>query len=115
MRLALQSLLLAAADYGHERLLSLCAVLTLAAVLTPLLILYGVKFGVVQTLTDRLQNDPRTLEISPVGSGHFTPDYLAQLRQHPSVAFVLPRTRSISPKVATQVSGCMDSAISRSI
>ena len=99
MRLALQSLRLAAADYCHERLLSLCAVLTLAAVLTPLLILYGVKFGVVQTLTDRLQNDPRTLEISPVGSGHFTPDYLAQLRQHPSVAFVLPRTRSIAATI----------------
>lgn len=67
MRLALQSLRLAVADYCHERLLSLCAVLTLAAVLTPLLILYGVKFGVVQTLTDRLRNEPRTLEISPVG------------------------------------------------
>lgn len=99
MRLALQSLRLAAADYCHERLLSLCAVLTLAAVLTPLLILYGVKFGVVQTLTDRLQNDPRTLEISPVGSGRFTPDYLAQLRQHPSVAFVLPRTRAIAATI----------------
>lgn len=99
MRLALQSLRLAAADYVHERLLSLCAVLALAAVLTPLLILYGVKFGVVQTLTDRLQNDPRTLEISPVGSGHYTPDYLEQLRQHPSVAFVLPRTRSLAATV----------------
>lgn len=99
MRLALQSLRLAAADYCHERLLSLCAVLTLAAVLTPLLILYGVKFGVVQTLTDRLRNDPRTLEISPVGSGRFTPDYLAQLRQHPSVAFVLPRTRAIAATI----------------
>ncbi|WP_297262567.1 FtsX-like permease family protein [uncultured Desulfovibrio sp.] len=99
MRLALQSLRLAAADYCHERLLSLCAVLTLTAVLTPLLILYGVKFGVVQTLTDRLQHDPRTLEISPVGSGRFTPDYLAQLRQHPSAAFVLPRTRAIAATI----------------
>ena len=99
MRLALQSLRLAAADYIHERLLSLCAVLALAAVLTPLLILYGVKFGVVQTLTDRLQHNPRTLEISPVGSGHYTPEYLEQLRQHPSVAFVLPRTRSLAATV----------------
>lgn len=99
MRLALQSLRLAVADYRHERLLSLCAVLTLAAVLTPLLILYGVKFGVVQTLTDRLRNEPRTLEISPVGSGHFDADYLARLREHPSVAFVLPRTRAIAATI----------------
>ena len=38
-------------DYLHERLLSACAVLGLAAVLAPLLILFGVKFGVVETLT----------------------------------------------------------------
>ena len=47
---------LACRDYLREALLSACAVLGLAAVLTPLLVLYGVKFGVVQTLTDRLQH-----------------------------------------------------------
>jgi len=87
---------LACKDYGHEFLLSACAVLGLAAVLTPLLVLYGVKFGVVQTLTERLRNDPRNLEISPVISGRYTPEYLAKLAAHPDVAFVLPRTRSIA-------------------
>ena len=87
---------LACKDYWHEFLLSACAVLGLAAVLTPLMVLYGVKFGVVQTLTERLRNDPRNLEISPVVSGRYTPEYLAQLAAHPDVAFVLPRTRSIA-------------------
>ena len=87
---------LACKDYWHEFLLSACAVLGLAAVLTPLLVLYGVKFGVVQTLTERLRNDPRNLEISPVISGRYTPEYLARLAAHPDVAFVLPRTRSIA-------------------
>ena len=87
---------LACKDYWHEFLLSACAVLGLAALLTPLLVLYGVKFGVVQTLTERLRNDPRNLEISPVISGRYTPEYLAKLAAHPDVAFVLPRTRSIA-------------------
>ena len=87
---------LACKDYWHEFLLSACAVLGLAAVLTPLLVLYGVKFGVVQTLTERLRTDPRNLEISPVISGRYTPEYLAKLAAHPDVAFVLPRTRSIA-------------------
>ena len=87
---------LACKDYWHELLLSVCAVLGLAAVLTPLLVLYGIKFGVVQTLTERLRNDPRNLEISPIMSGKYTPEYLAQLAAHPDVAFVLPRTRSIA-------------------
>ena len=96
MRLALQIIRLALGDYLHERLLSLCAVLALAAVLTPLLILFGVKYGVVSTLTERLERAPQTLEISPVGSGHYTRDYLEQLSRHPAVAFVLPRTRAIA-------------------
>ena len=96
MRTVTRACLLALRDYAHEGLLSACSVLGLAAVLTPLLVLYGVKFGVVQTLTDRLLEDPRTLEISPVTSGHYTPDYLARLAAHPDVSFVLPRTRSIA-------------------
>ncbi|WP_165176716.1 FtsX-like permease family protein [Desulfovibrio sp. ZJ369] len=95
-RTRLQACRLALRDYAHEGLLSACAVLGLAAVLTPLLVLYGVKFGVVQTLTERLREDPATLEISPVTSGRYTAEYLANLAAHPDVAFVLPRTRAIA-------------------
>lgn len=94
--LMLQACGLACKDYMDEKLLSLCNILALAAVLTPLLVLYGVKFGVIQTLSDRLTNNPQNLEISPVGSGQFTQDYLQQLRAMPQVAFVLPRTRALS-------------------
>lgn len=87
---------IACRDYLHERLLSACAVLGLVAALSPLLILYGVKYGLVQTLTERLLQDPRNLEITPVSSGKFAADYLARLQAHPDVIFVVPRTRSIS-------------------
>jgi putative ABC transport system permease protein len=83
-------------DYLHERLLSVCAILGLAAILCPLLVLYGVKYGIVHTLMERLSHDPRNLEISPITSGRFTADYFAQLAKHPDVAFVIPRTRSIA-------------------
>ncbi|RHH22931.1 ABC transporter permease [Desulfovibrio sp. AM18-2] len=87
---------LACRDYLREALLSACAVLGLAAVLTPLLVLYGVKFGVVQTLTDRLQHDPRNLEVSPVSSGRFTLQDVEKFAARPDVAFALPRTRAIA-------------------
>ena len=86
-------------DYLHERLLSACAVLGLAAVLAPLLILFGVKFGVVETLTERLRNDPATLEISPVGSGHFSAADMDRWRDDGRVAFVMPRTRTLAATV----------------
>lgn len=99
MGLRLRAAELACADYRREGLLSACAVLGLAAVLAPLLILYGVKFGVVETLTARLLHNPATLEISPVGSGRYTADYVASLGRHPAVAFALPRTRAIAATI----------------
>jgi putative ABC transport system permease protein len=61
-----------------------------------LLVLYGVKYGVVATMTERMLNDPKNLEISPVSSGHFGQDFFAEMQKHPDVAFILPRTRAIA-------------------
>ena len=87
------------ADYFHERLLSTCAILGLAAVLAPLLVIFGVKNGIVSTLTERLVKDPRNLEVSPVGSGHFEPEWFDKMMRLPEVAFVIPQTRSIAASI----------------
>ena len=102
LRLLLRAARLACKDYWHERLLSLCAVLGLAAIVTPLLVLYGVKFGVVETLRQRLLQDPLNLEISPTSSGRYTAAWLAEVDRRPDVAFVLPRTRSIAATIYLQ-------------
>lgn len=94
MRMLLQAVRLAILDCAKERLMTVCAVLGMAAVLAPLLILYGVKFGVVRALTDRLAGDPATMEIIPAGSGSYTAEYVAKLAAHPDVAFALPATRA---------------------
>ena len=87
---------LALRDYLHERLLSACAVMGLAAVLAPLLVLFGVKSGIINTLSDRLIQDPRNREIAPVGSGRYGADWFSAMRDRPEVAFVIPQTRSIA-------------------
>lgn len=83
-------------DYIHEWRLSLCAVLALAAVLAPLLVLLGLKHGVVSTLIERLAKEPRNRELLPVGSQRFTLNWFDALRRRPEVAFVIPRTRQIA-------------------
>lgn len=83
-------------DYFYERLLSACAIMGLAAVLAPLLVLFGVKSGIINTMSDRLIQDPRNREISPVGSGRYGADWFSAMRDHPNVAFVIPQTRSIA-------------------
>jgi len=83
-------------DYSHERLLSACTILGLAAVLAPLLVLFGVKSGIINTMVDRLVQDPRNLEISPVGSGRYDQDWFAAAGKRAGVAFIIPQTRSIA-------------------
>jgi len=87
---------LSLSDYFHERLLSACAVLGLAAVLAPLLVLFGVKSGIINTMADRLIEDPRNREISSVGSGHYGAGWFSKMANRPDVAFVIPQTRSIA-------------------
>jgi len=87
---------LALRDYLHERLLSACAVMGLAAVLAPLLVLFGVKSGIINTMSDRLIQDPRNREISAVGSGRYGMDWFSAMRDRHDVAFVIPQTRSIA-------------------
>ncbi|MGH8355764.1 MAG: FtsX-like permease family protein [Pseudomonas sp.] len=95
MRLALMAQL-AWHDYRADGRLSACAVLALVAVLAPLLVLFGLKFGLVTTLTERLERDPAVREIVPLGGGRFSAQAIAELAARPEVAFIVPRTRQIA-------------------
>jgi putative ABC transport system permease protein len=95
MRL-LKTLRLATRDYVHEWQMSSCFVLALAAVLGPMLVLFGLKFGIVGGMLDQLIQNPENREIRPVGSGRFERDWFEQMRHRPDVAFIVPRTRSIA-------------------
>ncbi|MBV9834506.1 MAG: hypothetical protein JO055_08885, partial [Alphaproteobacteria bacterium] len=90
---------LALADATHEWRSTLCLVLALAAVLAPLLILFGLRYGVVQTLADRMTRDPRNLEIVPIGAGRFDAAFFEKVASWPDVAFMIPKTRSISATI----------------
>ena len=96
MRSLTQAFVLAMRDYRHEALLSACSVLGLAAVLAPLMVLLGVHHGIISAMTERLLSDPRTLEVTPVGSGKYGPEWFAELAALPETSFVIPQTRSIA-------------------
>lgn len=83
-------------DYRNDGWLSACSVLALVAVIAPLLVLFGLKFGLVSSLTERLETDPASREIIPLGGGRFSSAFIAQLGERSDVAFALPRTRQIA-------------------
>lgn len=92
---------LAARDWWHERLLSLCAVLALASMLAPLLVLHGVRVGLVDSLRANLLQDPTALIILPVGSGTagYTGAQLEQWNARPEVRFAIARTRDVAAEM----------------
>lgn len=84
---------LAMRDLLHQRLASLVLVLALASVLTPLLVLFGLKFGVVDNLVRELVEDPRNREIRLIGHGRFDRNWFAHMAAREEINFVAPRTR----------------------
>lgn len=87
---------LALADLKHEWVLTVCLILAVAAVLSPLLLLFGLKYGTIETLRQRLVHDPKNREIRPLASSTFNRDWFDEMRSRPDVGFVVPLTRQIS-------------------
>jgi putative ABC transport system permease protein len=90
---------LATRDYAHEWRMSSCFILALAAVLGPMLVLFGLKFGIVGGMFQQLVENPDNREIRPAGSGSYQPQWIDNLRQRSDVAFILPRTRSLASTI----------------
>ncbi len=87
---------LSRSDLANEWILTLCLVMAIAAVLSPLMILFGLKYGTIQTLRHRLVQDPRNREIRPMVSKSFNREWFEQMRGRTDVAFIVPTTRQIS-------------------
>ena len=96
MRHARLAVHLAIADLVAERVLALCSVVALAAVLAPLLILAGLRAGVVQGLREVLLEDPRVREVTTAANRSFDAALLARLAARPDVLFLAPRTRTLA-------------------
>ncbi len=91
--------LLAWKDLGHEWILSLCLVMAVTAVLGPIFILFGLKFGSMELLRNRLIEDPRNREVRPTASAHYEKQWFTETAARPDVSFVIPMTRQISTAV----------------
>jgi putative ABC transport system permease protein len=83
-------------DLLHERRLTICSVAALAAVLTPLILLFGLKNGLVEGLRTELIENPRTRTIVNSSNRTYDDAFLARLAARPDVAFLAPRLRTLN-------------------
>jgi putative ABC transport system permease protein len=93
---------LALSDLRHERVLFLCSALGCAAVLAPLIVLFGLREGVVAGLRAELLEDPRAREVVSIVNRTIDPAVLARLAADPRVAFLVPRTRALSATIVLE-------------
>ena len=93
---------LALKDLWHDRKISLCVAASLVAVIAPLLLLFGLKHGVVNQLQQQLLQDPRNLEVRMTGSGAYNPEWVDKLRQRAEVGFAIGLTRSLNAQADLQ-------------
>jgi len=81
---------LAILDLWHEWILTLCMVLAIASILTPLLVLLGLKYGTIQTMHERLMEDPVNREIRPARTLRLSSQWFTQFKQRDDIEFVIP-------------------------
>ncbi|MFD2265039.1 ABC transporter permease [Lacibacterium aquatile] len=101
MRRLAQLFRLTLADVRHDRIAVSCQALALAAVLVPLMVLLGLRSGVIGTLIERMDSDPAMRLILPevTGNSRFDDAWFTTWRARPDVAFALPNTRAIAGQV----------------
>ncbi len=87
---------LAWADLRFDWRISFCMVASMVAVVAPLLLLFGLKHGVVTQLQQELLQDPRNLEVKMLTSGSYDQAWLDTLRQTPGVGYAIGMTRSLN-------------------
>ncbi|MGK0398338.1 MAG: putative ABC transport system permease protein [Gammaproteobacteria bacterium] len=86
-------------DYSHEWRMSGCFVFALASVLAPMMILFGLKFGIVSSMISGLVDNPVNREIRPISSGHYSEQWVEQFRLRPEVEFIIPKTRALAATI----------------
>lgn len=90
---------LAARDCLHDRRLFVCFAAAFAAVLAPLLVVYGLKYGIIDHLINSLVENPENRLIVPNGNRNVDSAWFQRMAARPDVAFVIPRTRTLAATV----------------
>lgn len=93
---------LALADLWAERTLAICNVLALASVLAPLVVLAGLRAGVVEGLRELLLENPHAREIVTASNRSYPAADLAGIAEWSEVTFLAPRTRTLSSSLLVQ-------------
>lgn len=90
LRDALNVSRLAIADLVDDRFQTLCLVVAISAIATPLIVMLGLRVGVIADLRATMIEDPFFREIVPDDTRDYTPEFFDEMIARDDVAFVIP-------------------------
>ncbi len=95
-----------------NRVSLLCQVLSLAAIMIPLLIIAGLKYGVIESIKNKLLSNPNTLAVHMTEVADVTEERVAAWRSWPETAFVTPCTGVLFSSIVVTKEGVKEDGFS---
>ncbi len=99
LRLIKVSSLLAFRDLWHDRKITFCLIVSLASVIAPLLLLLGLKSGIIHTMEEAFLKDPLKREIILMGHYKHNAFWFENIKAQRETAFIIPKTRILNAQV----------------
>ena len=90
-------------DLVREPLLTLCLILSVIAILTPILLLFSVKVGFIDRIRQDFINDPTFREIRPKSADLRQHEFFSEISNWPGVGYVIPTVMMNPREVAVRV------------
>ena len=88
-----------------ERMMTICQIAALACLMAPLLLLFSLRFGILQELQNQLLNDPKVLALTLDTSYRLDETFFKQLEQRPEVGFLVPQITALNALIDLKFPG----------
>lgn len=98
--MAAETLRLAWLQQWRDKGRFLSTVMTLTAILAPLLVLFGLKYGLVTNMRHELQNTPSIMEITLTTGHKFSDEELMRIRSWRETGYLQPETGALYSKIS---------------
>lgn len=96
---------LAYKELTFDRMMSICQIAAIASIIAPLLLLFSLRYGILEELKNNLMNDPKVLSLTLDTSYHLNENFFTQLQNNKHVGFVIPEITALNAIVDIKFPG----------
>lgn len=96
---------LAYRELTWDRIMSICQVAAIASIIAPLLLLFSLRYGILEELRENLMNDPKVLSLTLDTSYRLDSAFFNKLKSNPNVGYIIPEVTALNALVDIKFPG----------